>query len=69
MKNFRVVRSDNYGQSGEIAGRDESFVGDLYLSHAKARKLAELLNEISEFHGPFFYRAVERSYKLVKFEV
>jgi hypothetical protein len=62
-----IVRTDNYGRSGEVPGQDERRV--LFLQDPIiAKKVVELLNIDGPTGGPDYYRVVPDNYKLRVFE-
>ena len=63
----RIVRSDNFGMSGESPGKDEAFI--LWpLSDEIAEQIAGLLVDDGGEMGDFFYRAEPEDYELLIFE-
>ena len=63
----RIVQSDNFGMSGEQPGKDEVFI--LWeMPIEDCAKIVEVLNNHGDSMSPYFYRVVQRDYKLMRFE-
>lgn len=66
---WMVIRTDNFGRSGEAPGFDEVVKEAGPMSEVEAREQAEKLNSGEWENSPYFYQAVQVGYRLEKFEV
>lgn len=64
---WMVIRTDNFGRSGQTHGFDEVVKEGGPLSEAEAKEQADRLNAGEWENGPYFYRAVPLGYKLEKY--
>lgn len=65
---WMVIRTDNFGRSGEAPGFNEVVKVAGPLVEVEAKEQADRLNAGEWENGPYFYRAVQVGYKLEKFE-
>jgi hypothetical protein len=67
---MRVVKTCNFGKSGEAPGRDESFVAEgVRMDSFLAEKLcAAMCGQFSGESSPWYYKVVADDYKLQEFE-
>jgi hypothetical protein len=63
----RVIRVDNFDRGGEQPGCDDQLVATVR-GPAIAAQVAALLNEGASVSAPYLYKAVDRDYKLRRFE-
>lgn len=62
-----MIRTDNYGRSGESPYFDEVYV-QMDLTYVGATKLAKRLNSSGTVYSDHYYRVVTKDYKLARFE-
>jgi hypothetical protein len=64
---MKIISTDNFGNSGEQPGFDETLVA-IVVNNKTASLIAGLLNDSEKINSRYYYKVVADNYKLLEFE-